>query len=81
MPMPPLRKTEPVSENRPSRLAASFRDPSGFLFEAHGVLYRQVNESYREHLELLDSSGLYQELVRMRQAASTADFILIDGRP
>ncbi len=42
---------------------ASFRDPSGFLFRRDGVLYRQVNLSYQEEFELLDSSGLYAELV------------------
>jgi hypothetical protein len=40
----------------------SFRDPSGFVFSRDEVLYRQVNESYREHYECLMSSGLYQAL-------------------
>lgn len=43
---------------------ASFRDPSGFLFERDGILLRQVNECYREHYEALFSSGLYGELVQ-----------------
>jgi len=42
---------------------ASFRDPSGFLFRRDGVLYRQVNRSYQEEYELLNSSGLYSDLV------------------
>jgi len=42
---------------------ASFRDPSGFLFRREGVLYRQVNLSYQEEYELLNSSRLYTELV------------------
>ncbi|HOQ99887.1 MAG TPA: SAM-dependent methyltransferase [Anaerolineae bacterium] len=42
---------------------ASFRDPSGFVYEQDGVLYRQVNLAYREHYDLLLSSGLYQGLV------------------
>ena len=42
---------------------ASFRDPSGFLFRRDGILYRQVNHSYQEEYELLNSSGLYAELV------------------
>ena len=33
--------------------AASFRDPSGFLFRHEGRLYRQVNESYAADLKLL----------------------------
>jgi len=45
-----------------SVLAASFRDPSGFLFTHEKVLYRQVNKSYRQHYELLFESGLYEKL-------------------
>ena len=44
------------------RLAASFRDPSGFLFTVQGDLYRQVNQVYRSDYERLASSGLYEEL-------------------
>ncbi len=46
-----------------SRHRASFRDPSGFLFEREGVLYRQVNREYRLNYEHLMDSGLYEELV------------------
>lgn len=42
---------------------ASFRDPSGFLFERDGRLYRQVNPSYAASYDLLQSSGLYDRLV------------------
>jgi hypothetical protein len=45
------------------RIAASFRDPSGFLFRKEGVLYRQVNQAYRVDYEHLMESGLYQKLV------------------
>ncbi len=45
------------------RQSGSFRDPSGFLFRESGVLYRQVNESYREDYDLLMGSGLYDRLV------------------
>lgn len=41
---------------------ASFKDPSGFIFEQDNKLYRQVNQSYAEEYDLLMSSGLYQEL-------------------
>ena len=44
------------------RLASSFRDPSGFVFERDGVLYRQVNAAYADDLRLLWDSGLYHEL-------------------
>ncbi|HNB54637.1 MAG TPA: hypothetical protein PK530_22000, partial [Anaerolineales bacterium] len=47
-----------------SRVHASFRDPSGFLFRREGTLYRQINPVYRENYETLMASGLYQKLVK-----------------
>jgi hypothetical protein len=45
-------------------LRASFRDPSGFLFEGDdGKLYRQINRRYQPDFEMLHKSGLYDELV------------------
>ncbi|MDE2965724.1 MAG: SAM-dependent methyltransferase, partial [Acidobacteriota bacterium] len=44
-------------------LPSSFRDPSGFLFLDQGVLYRQVNRSYREDFEHFVKSGLCSSLV------------------
>ena len=46
-----------------SRLASSFRDPSGFIFTRLDQIYRQVNSAYRSHYDLLMSSGLYRDLV------------------
>jgi len=43
-------------------VSGSFRDPSGFLFHADGVLYRQVNKSYSADYDMLMSSGLYEAL-------------------
>jgi len=45
-----------------TKLSASFRDPSGFLFVRDGVLYRQVNAPYRPHYDRLIESGLYAAL-------------------
>jgi ribosomal protein L11 methylase PrmA len=42
--------------------AASFRDPSGFLFHHQGTLFRQVNRSYGSDYDLLKESGLYDLL-------------------
>ena len=42
---------------------SSFRDPSGFIFRANSIVYRQVNRSYQSNYELLHSSGLYDRLV------------------
>jgi hypothetical protein len=44
-------------------VSGSFRDPSGFLFTRDGVLYRQVDERYRESWDALNASGLYGQLV------------------
>jgi hypothetical protein len=46
-----------------SQLPASFRDPSGFLFQQNGVIYRQVNLAYKDDYDHLMDSGLYQALV------------------
>jgi hypothetical protein len=44
-------------------VGASFRDPSGFVFEHEGSIYRQVNQRYADDYEMLMSSGLYERLV------------------
>ena len=41
----------------------SFRDNSGFIFKSDEIIYRQINQVYREDYEYLLSSGLYDELV------------------
>src|SRR5690349_19076114 len=43
---------------------SSYRDPSGFIFEKDGVLYRQVNLSYKEHFDQFIRSGCYDSLVK-----------------
>lgn len=48
--------------NSCEKIGASFRDPSGFVFKREGVLFRQVNFSYKEDYGLLMGSGLYREL-------------------
>ena len=42
----------------------SFRDPSGFVYTRDGILYRQVNASFRPQFDAFTASGLSQELVR-----------------
>jgi len=46
-----------------SRLAGSFRDPSGFIFKHDDTLFRQVNLAYRDDYDYLIDSGLYRNLV------------------
>lgn len=55
-----MMTTQPTSQ----QLAASFRDPSGFLFSVNGVLYRQVNRKYENEYARLMESGLYEKLVK-----------------
>lgn len=45
------------------QVGASFRDPSGSVFASGGIVYRQVNRSYREHYDQLMQGGLYDDLV------------------
>ncbi len=48
--------------DRVLRHPASFRDPSGFVFERGGELFRQVNAAYSPHYDQLMSSRLYERL-------------------
>jgi len=45
-------------------LPSSYRDPSGFVFEKEGVLYRQVNTFFKEDFEKFVHSGCYEKLVK-----------------
>jgi len=45
-------------------LASSFRDPSGFVFEKDGILYRQVNQIFRDDFDHFINSGCYDHLVK-----------------
>lgn len=47
-----------------TRVAGSFRDPSGSVFIAYGILYRQIQRSYAERYHRLMASGLYDALAR-----------------
>lgn len=50
------------SKSNIARLPGSFRDPSGFLFMSNGILYRQINFTYKDNYDLLMNSGLYENL-------------------
>jgi hypothetical protein len=43
---------------------SSYRDPSGFVFQKDGVLYRQVNNSFKDHFEHFIQSGCYKHLTQ-----------------
>ena len=53
-----------ISDNSMRRDPASFRDPSGFVFERGGAIYRKVNSVYMAQYGRLMNSGLYDVLVR-----------------
>jgi hypothetical protein len=53
-----------IHKNIHCRIASSFRDPSGFLFNYNGTVYRQINQVYQENYEQLMTSGLYDTLVK-----------------
>src|SRR5258707_4801583 len=57
-------RTMTTQTTNDGQLAASFRDPSGFLFSSGGVLYRQVNRAYEQEYTRLMESGLYEKLVK-----------------
>jgi hypothetical protein len=46
-----------------ARVPGSFRDPSGFLFQSEGVVYRQVNPVFRDHYDLMMQSGFHRAAV------------------
>jgi hypothetical protein len=48
------------------RQPASFRDPSGFVFSIGGIVYRQINNSYRQKYKKLIDSGLYDKLIEKK---------------
>lgn len=48
----------------------SFRDPSGFIFNQDGLIYRQVNYVYKENYDLLLSTGLYNDLLNLGMIVS-----------
>ena len=50
-----------------ARHPASFKDPAGFIFEANGKIYRQVNKVYGQQYQHLMESGLYNQLISGNQ--------------
>jgi hypothetical protein len=51
-----------VTQQTVQPLDSSFRDPSGFVFEKDGILYRQVNNIFKEDFDHFISSGCYDRL-------------------
>jgi len=53
-----------VADAAAGRVAGSFRDRAGFVFERDGALYRQVNRSFASTWDAVVDSGLYDALHR-----------------
>ncbi|KAA3632204.1 MAG: SAM-dependent methyltransferase [Calditrichaeota bacterium] len=61
--------------------SASFRDPSGFVFTSDGNVFRQVNQSYKENFDLLNSSGLLKKLTTENLLIKHTDSDLTPPQP
>ena len=46
-----------------NNIYASFRDPSGYVYEDKGIIYRKIFPCYFKQYDYFMSSGLYNELV------------------
>ena len=44
--------------------SSSFRDPSGFVFQKDGIIYRQVNKIFKKDFDHFISSGCYAHFVQ-----------------
>lgn len=55
-----------MTANSIEHIRGSFRDPSGFIYQQGGIIYRQVQKSYAENYNRLMKSGLYDELVSQK---------------
>jgi len=64
-----------------NREFSSFRDPSGIVFDDDGVIYRQINNTYKPHYDFLMNSGLYESLAKKNLIIkhATVDKDGIDG--
>ncbi|MDD2714835.1 MAG: SAM-dependent methyltransferase [Candidatus Wallbacteria bacterium] len=62
-------------------LPSSFRDPSGFVFQQDGKLYRQINRCYQNDYDLLIKSGLYDHLVSEELLIPHQDCIINSPQP
>ena len=56
-------------------LDSSFRDPSGFVFEKDGTLYRQVNNIFKEDFDHFISSGCYDHFIKKQWLVSHEEIV------
>jgi ribosomal protein L11 methylase PrmA len=79
-PRAPLSPRRPIPSTDGSTIdPASFRDPSGFVFQRDGVLYRQIQDSAAADWEAFRASGLLGNLLDQRLLIDHDDAALEDA--
>ncbi len=58
---------------KPLENSGSFRDPSGWVFEANGEIFRTVREKAVGHYEFVKGSGLLEDLVEKGQIVTSQE--------
>jgi len=61
------------------RVMGSYKDPSGYVFQKDGQLYRRINESYLDTYDLVRDSGLFQELMQEKLLIEHEEISVEDG--
>ena len=62
-----MEKRKPVRQNKNKFIyPSSFKDPSGFVYQIDGTVYRQINPIYKEDFDFLITSGLYERLKKQK---------------
>jgi len=58
-----MEKTKTTKQNKNRFIfPSSFKDPSGFIYQLDGKMYRQINPTYKDNFDFLINSGLYERL-------------------
>ncbi|MDD1753407.1 MAG: class I SAM-dependent methyltransferase [Methanotrichaceae archaeon] len=48
------------------KIRGSYKDPSGYVFQKDGQLFRRINKCYLDTYHLVRDSGLFQELIQKK---------------
>lgn len=69
-----MEKRKPINQNKNKFIsAASFKDPSGFIYQDNGTIYRQINPIYKKDFDFLINSGLYERLKKEKLLISHSE--------
>ena len=61
------------------RVMGSYKDPSGYVFQRDGQLYRRINACYLDTYNLIRDSGLFRELMQKRLLIEHDEILVEDG--